>query len=271
VATSKKLGDDEVEEEVEGTFDHSVGEGQERLHRSLRVMLTTGFLGGIEIGFGVLAYLSVYEATGSPFLGAIAFSIGFVALYLAHSELFTEGFFYPIMAIFAGRGSVLQLARLWGLTLLANLAGGWVLMWLVVWAFPKLHPTMATKALEFVEAPLGLESIALALLGGGAITLMTRMKAGSTSQVATLAASLAGAFLLIGLGLFHSILDSVIIFGALHSGAEGVTYGNWLAWFWYVTLANVVGGLALVTAPRIVRSSALVTGGSEGTGGSRGR
>ncbi|MGB7448431.1 MAG: formate/nitrite transporter family protein [Ornithinimicrobium sp.] len=271
MATSKKLGDDEVEEEVEGTFDHSVGEGQERLHRSLRVMLTTGFLGGIEIGFGVLAYLSVYDATGNPFLGSIAFSIGFAALYLAHSELFTEGFFYPIVAIFAGQGSVLQLARLWGLTLLANLAGGWVLMWLVVWGFPKLHPTIATKSLEFVEAPLGVESIALALLGGGAITLMTRMKAGSTSQVATLAASLAGAFLLIGLGLFHSILDSIIIFGALHSGAEGVTYGNWLAWFWYVTLANVIGGLALVTAPRLVRSSALVTGGSDSSRGSRAR
>lgn len=62
------------------------------------------------------------------------------------------------------------------------------------------------------------------------------------------------------MGLFHSILDSIIIFGALHSGAEGVSYLNWLAWYWYVALANVVGGLALVTLPRLVRSSALITG-----------
>lgn len=147
-------------------------------------MLTTGFAGGIEIGFGVLAYLSVYEAAKSPFLAAIAFSIGFAGLYLAHSELFTEGFYYPIVTIFAGHGSVLQLLRLWGLTMVFNLAGGWTLMWLVVAAFPKLHATIATKSLEFVDAPLNWESIALALLGGGAITLMTRMKAGSTSQVA---------------------------------------------------------------------------------------
>ncbi|MGB3828648.1 MAG: formate/nitrite transporter family protein [Ornithinimicrobium sp.] len=252
------LGDDEVEEEVESTFDSSAAEGTERLHRSTRVMLTTGFLGGVEIGFGVLAYLMVYKETDNPFLGALAFSIGFAALYLAHSELFTEGFYYPIVAIFAGHGSVQQLMRLWGLTLLSNLAGGWVLMWIVVAAFPDLHATFATEALLFVQAPLDWQSIALALLGGGAITLMTRMQAGSSSQVATLAAALAGAFLLVGLGLFHSILDSVIIFGALHSGAEGVTYLNWLAWFWYVALANVVGGLALVTLPRLVRSSALV-------------
>ncbi|MGB5952618.1 MAG: formate/nitrite transporter family protein [Ornithinimicrobium sp.] len=258
MARSRDLSSDEVEEEVEGTFDHSVKEGSERLHRSTRVMLTTGFAGGVEIGFGVVAYLTVYAETGSSLLGAIAFSIGFAALYLAHSELFTEGFYYPIVAIFAGEGSVLQLLRMWGLTLLANLLGGWVLMWLVVAAFPKLDATFATKALEFVDAPLNWQSIALALLGGAAITLMTRMQAGSDSQVATLAAALAGAFLLIGLGLFHSILDSVIIFGALHSGAEGVSYLNWLAWFWYVIIANVVGGLLLVTVPRLVRSSQLV-------------
>lgn len=258
VATINDLGDDEVEEEVEHTFDKSSAEGAERLNRSTRVALTTGFAGGIEIGFGVLAYLAVYKETDSPFLGAIAFSIGFAALYLAHSELFTEGFYYPIVAIFAGRGSVLQLLRLWGLTLAANLAGGWALMWLVVLAFPDLHATFAEEALHFVEAPLDWQSIALAVLGGGAITLMTRMQAGSDSQVATLAAALAGAFLLVGLGLFHSVLDSIIIFGALHTGAEGVTYLNWLAWFWYVALANVIGGLVLVTLPRLVRSSALV-------------
>lgn len=258
MANARDLSSDEVEEEVTGTFQHSVHEGSERLHRSTRVMLTTGFAGGVEIGFGVVAYLTVYAETGSSFLGAIAFSIGFAALYLAHSELFTEGFYYPIVAIFAGEGSLLQLARLWGLTLLANLAGGWVLMWVVVAAFPELHATFAEKSLEFVLAPLDWKSIALALLGGAAITLMTRMQAGSESQVATLAAALAGAFLLIGLELFHSILDSVIIFGALHSGAEGVSYLNWLAWFWYVTIANVVGGLLLVTVPRLVRSSQLV-------------
>ncbi|MGB3184572.1 MAG: formate/nitrite transporter family protein [Ornithinimicrobium sp.] len=258
MASSRDLSDDDVEEEVTGTFEHSVHEGSERLHRTTRVMLTTGFAGGVEIGFGVLAYLSVYAETGSSFLGAIAFSIGFAALYLAHSELFTEGFYYPIVAIFAGEGSVLQLLRLWGLTLLANLAGGWVLMWVVVTAFPILHATFEEKALSFVLAPLDWRTICLALLGGAAITLMTRMQAGSDSQVATLAAALAGAFLLIGLGLFHSILDSIIIFGALHSGAEQVTYLNWLAWFWYVAIANVVGGLLLVTVPRLVRSSQLV-------------
>jgi formate/nitrite transporter FocA (FNT family) len=70
-------------------------------------------------------------------------------------------------------------------------------------------------------------------------------------------AAVAGAFLLAGLGLFHSILDSLIIFGALHAGAP-FGYGDWLAWFWYTTLLNVVGGLVVVTLLRLVRSKELI-------------
>lgn len=253
----KASANHEVDEEVQGSFGPTVEEGRERLHRSQRVLFTTGLLGGIEIGFGVVAYLTVLHKTGSPLLGALAFSIGFMALYLAHSELFTEGFFYPIMAIFAGRGTMVQLLRLWTFTLVTNLLGGWLLMWLVVGALPDLHATIIEEALHYVQTPLGWESICLALLGGGAITLMTRMQSGSSSEAATLAASVAGAVLLVGVGLFHSILDSVIIFGALHLGADGVSYMGWLQWFWYVALANVVGGLVLVTLPRLLRTSQL--------------
>lgn len=262
-ATTEKGDNDshhEVDEEVESSYDASTAEGRKRLQRSVRVMLMTGLLGGIELSFGVLAYLTVLHETDSKLLGALAFSIGFIALYLAHSELFTEGFFFPIMAIFAGEGTILQLLRLWGITLASNLAGGWLLMWLAVTALPSLHEVIAEEALHYVEAPFGWQSIALALLGGAAITLMTRMKTGSGSDVATLAASLGGAFLLVGVGLFHSILDSIIIFGAIHLGADGVSYANWFSWFWYIALANVVGGLLLVTLPRVIRSSQLRTG-----------
>ena len=69
--------------------------------------------------------------------------IGLVALFLAHGELFTEGFLLPVMALFAGRGTPLQLVRLWGVTLLTNLAGGWVFMWLVARAFPEFEEVLA--------------------------------------------------------------------------------------------------------------------------------
>src|SRR3954462_9284712 len=96
----------------------------------------------------------------------------------------------------AGRESVRQLGKLWAGTLGANLVGGWLVMWVVMRAFPELRATTVQSATHFVDAPLDLQSAALAFLAGIAITLMTRMQHGTTSDPAKLAAAVAGAFLL---------------------------------------------------------------------------
>jgi formate/nitrite transporter FocA (FNT family) len=138
-----------------------------------------------------------------------------------------------------------------------NLIGGWLVMWMIIQAFPKLHPTVIESAHHFLDPPLGVRTMCLALLGGAAITLMTRMQAPSRSEVSAIAASIVGAYLLSALSLFHSVLDSLIIFGAIHAGAERIGYVDWLAWVWWVAPLNVIGGLLLVTAPRLIRSSQL--------------
>ena len=130
-------------------------------------------------------------------------------------------------------------------------------MWLVVRALPELGATAVESATTFVDAPLNLQSACLAVLAGSFITLMTRMQHGADSEVGKVAAALAGAFLLAGLVLFHSILDSLIIFGALHTGAP-FGYFDWLSWFWYTALLNMAGGLLVVTFLRLLRSKQLI-------------
>ena len=105
--------------------------------RPLLPLLATGLLGGIDVGVGVLACLVVDHATGQPLLGALAFTVGFIALLLARSELFTEGFLVPVTAVVAKRASWPQLGKLWGGTLVANLVGGWLVTWLIMRAFPQ--------------------------------------------------------------------------------------------------------------------------------------
>src|SRR3984885_14683259 len=117
-------GPDRREPEVEEAFDRLVSEGSDRLARPLVPLLATGFLGGIDVGIGVLAYLVVDHETGQPLLAAAVFPIGFIALLLARSELFTENFLVPVTARVAGRGSWFELARLWLVKLGANLVGG---------------------------------------------------------------------------------------------------------------------------------------------------
>lgn len=252
----RELGDSDspLEDELEDAFNRMIGEGTQRLHRPWREVLTTGFFGGTEVAMGVLAYLSVLNATHDPLLAGLAFSIGFLALLLGRSELFTEGFLVPVTTVVAKRASVRQLLKLWSGTLVANLVGGWLIMWLVMTAFPKLHAQTIESAQHYVDAPLGAETVALGLLGGMAITLMTRMQHGTDSVPGKIAAAVAGAFLLAGLQMFHSILDSLLIFGALIAGGTPFGYLDWLAWFGYTAPANVVGGLLLVTMLRLIRS-----------------
>jgi len=255
----QELGDSEgpAEDQLQEAFDTIVSEGAQRLHRTWREVLTTGLAGGIEVATGVLLLFAVYAETRSHLLAGLAFSVGFIALVLARSELFTEGFLVPVTAVVAGRASVPQLGKLWAGTLLGNLVGGWLFMWLVVRAFPELRATAIESATHFVDAPLTLQSASLAFLAGIVITLMTRMQHGTTSDPAKIAAAVAGALVLAGLQLFHSILDSLIVFAALHAGAP-FGYGDWLAWFWYTTLLNMAGGLLVVTLLRLVRSKDMI-------------
>jgi formate/nitrite transporter FocA (FNT family) len=255
----RELGETDapVEDELKDSFDKTVEEGAERLHRTLRNVLVTGAFGGFEIGLGIMAYLAVLHETGDHLLAGVAFSVGLVALLLAHSELFTENFLIPVAAVAAKEGSVLQLAKLWGGTLVANLAAGWIFVWIVMQAFPQWSATVSESAHHYVDAPFSLQVVALAVLGGSTITLMSRMQQGTENDVARIVATVIGGFLLAGLQLFHSILDSLLIFAAIHSGAD-ITYGQWLGWFGYTLLFNMVGGLLLVTLLRLVRTKELL-------------
>lgn len=137
----RQLGDSDapLEDEIVESFDR-IDEGAERLARSWTNVLVTGTFGGLEVGLGVMAYLAVLHETGSHLLVGLAFGIGFIALLLAKSELYTEGFLVPITAVVAIEASIGQLMKLWSGTLVMNLVGGWLFMWLVVKTDLRCHP-----------------------------------------------------------------------------------------------------------------------------------
>src|SRR5689334_7223244 len=113
---------DVAQQDSEQTFDRLVDEGEQRLGRTWTGLSATAVLGGIDIGAGALALLIVEHETGSVVLGGLAFSIGFIALTLAHSELFTEGFLIPVAAVVARKSTVPALPRLLGMSIVGNLA-----------------------------------------------------------------------------------------------------------------------------------------------------
>jgi formate/nitrite transporter FocA (FNT family) len=244
--------DDDDGSGLRSAFDRTVAEGEERLNRTWPGLLATGVGGGIDVGFGLFALLLVKEATGNELLGALAFGIGFIALTLANSELFTENYLVPVAALVAGRASPWKLVRLWGGTLVLNLAGGWILTGLIMSGFPKLHQTAVEVARHYPEIGTGWRSFAGAILGGAIITLMTWLERSTPSVPAKLVAAVSAAFLLAAAPLNHVIVVSLEMFAALQAHAP-FGYLDWLvAAAWY-TLGNMIGGMLLVTSLRLTQ------------------
>ena len=243
----------EPEQEIEEAFDRLVDEGATRLARPWPTLLATGLLGGIDVGTGVLAYLVVLHQTGSQLLAGLAFSIGFVALLLARSELFTENFLVPVTAVVAARNTVRSLLRLWGATLALNLVGGWLFAWLLVRAFPDLLDTARAAGTHYGQLGINLRSLALAVLAGAVITLMTRMQQATDNLGVQLVPAVLFGALLAGAGLFHSVLDSLLMFTALHAGGVPFGYADWAGALAWSVFGNVLGGVGLVTFIRLVR------------------
>jgi formate-nitrite transporter family protein len=252
VSDASEETQERTDPEIHDAFDRLVSEGSTRLGRAWAPLLTTGLVGGIDVGTGVFAYLVVLEQTGSKLLAGLAFSVGFVALLLASGELFTENFLVPVTAVVAGRSSPAMLARLWLTTLAMNLIGCWAMAWLIVTARPDLKGVIQETGSHYAKLGVNVHSLALAVIAGLVITLMTRMQHATESLGVQLVPAILFGALLAGGQLFHSILDSQFMFAALH-GSASFGYADWFRALCWSVLGNVIGGVGLVTFLRLAR------------------
>ena len=243
------------EPELEETFDRLVAEGHTRLDRPLLPLVVTGLVGGVDVGVGVLMYLVVDAKTDNELVASLAFTIGFVALLLANSELFTENFLVPVISVVAKVGTVSQLIRLWGVTLLANLVAGFAMAGMIVVALPEVHDAAVKAGSHYAHLGISWRSFFLAVLAGAVITLLTRMQHATEDLGPQLVAAVLMSFVLVGAQLFHSVLDSILMFCGLLTGKADYTYLDWLGALGWSAFGNLVGGLVLVTSARLLRVS----------------
>ena len=241
--------------ELEEAFERLTQEGAERLDRPLLPLAATGFLGGVDVGVGVLAFLVVLAETDSHLLASLAFTVGFAALLMAKSELFTENFLVPVTSVVAKCGTWTQLLRLWGVTLVANLVGGFVMAAMIVVALPSVRETAVTTGSHFAHLGLGFESFFLAVLAGAVITLMTRMQQATDHLGVKLVPAVMMSFVLVAAELFHCILDSIMMFAGLLAGGADYGWLDWLGALGWSATGNLVGGIVLVTGARLLRNS----------------
>jgi len=241
------------EQEVEDTLERTVLEGRRRMNRGWAALIATGLVGGIDVATGVMAMLVVEAKTGDKLLAGLAFSVGFIALTLARSELFTEDFLVPVSAVVARQSQLRSLMRLWMVTAAANLVGGWVFTYLVVTGFPEVAKPAVESGQHYIALGIGWRAFSLALLGGAVITLMTWMQHSTESMGVKIIPAVTTGFLLAGLQLNHAIVNSLLIFSGLHTHHAPYGYLDWAQTAGWAALGNMIGGVALVTLLRMLQ------------------
>ena len=238
-------------------YDRALREGERRLSMPLLEQVSTGFIAGVTVVFGVVA-LGMARALVEPSLGvgpgklagALAFAIGLVFLVVGRSELFTENFFDPVAAAIdrRRRSTWSDLARLWLVVLALNLVGGAVMtaIFAVEGTLPaEAHATLATVADE-IAAKSGLATFTRGIAAGTLLTLLSYLLHAVDSVGSRIAlAYLVGFFL--ALGPFDHVVVSALhlLFGVWLEDSVG--YGDIAVNLALAGSGNVVGGVLLMT------------------------
>ncbi|MCX2924439.1 formate/nitrite transporter family protein [Streptomyces sp. NEAU-W12] len=232
-------------------------EGERRLAMPLLEKTSTGFIAGITIVFGIVAFAMAEELArprlGSALahlIGALAFGIGVVFVVVGRSELFTENFFGPVAAAIGRhqRSAWIQLGRLWGVVLVLNLVGGAVMA--AIFSVEGTLPTGAHHALAEAAREISTKSclatFTRGLAAGTLLTLLSYLLHAAESTGSRIILAYAVGFFL-ALGPFDHVVVSGLhlLFGAWLGNT--VSYTDVGSNLLLAGAGNLAGGLLLMT------------------------
>ncbi|MBS1303448.1 formate/nitrite transporter family protein [Loktanella sp. SALINAS62] len=237
-------------------FEKAAKEGERRLNQKLLELLSTGFIAGFTIVFGIIA-LAIVEALAKPalgdlskLLGALAFGIGLPFLILGRAELFSENFFDPIAAAFRSKvgGMTQKILRLWVLTLILNLVGGGILVLVVSvdGALPPGAHAALKRVAEEIANRSSLATLMRAIIGGALVALLSYLVIACRDSTARiLLAYVTG--VLLALGPFeHGVVTMLHLSFGVSFQAE-ITWIDIARIFGISIVGNLLGGVGLVT------------------------
>lgn len=246
----------------EEIWEDSLDEGERRLQRNNVGLIATGFAGGVEVAFGLLAVTVVSGAVAtfagvqpSHVAGALFFGIAFVLITLGRAELFTENFFIPVSAVYAKRAPLSALVRMWGFTLVFNLVGLGAFL-----ALLSIHGVLKPETIK-AAGPLAdtfgnralLPAFISAIVAGTVMTLFTWVVAAAESASARVLVSLMVGFLLVAPSLNHAVVGfGEMLFGLL-TNTTTATFGDLCGNLGVSIVGNLIGGVGLVFATRIAQ------------------
>lgn len=258
--TSPDLTEEEIEKarqetplNADITFEVIRRRGEEELARPVAALFFSGLAAGLSMGFSLLAegFLHTFlpEASWTPLISKLGYSVGFLMVILGSQQLFTENTLTAIIPLLARRSrrALLDVAQLWTVVLIANLLGAVIFAWGIARTTvldPAAHDSLTAIGRVAADGTT-LQLIFQGIMAGWLIALMVWMlpatQGGKTVIIVLMT-------YLIGLGGFpHIIAGSVeVLYAVVHDGVPWSRY--LLHWGPATLLGNVIGGVALVSA-----------------------
>ena len=225
-------------------------DASDELERTPSALAFSGLFAGFTIGASALAYATalVFLDGGSAlFVAALVYPIGYIGAILGRAQLFTENTLFPVLLSMGDRSYVRGTARLWGIVIVANLAGA------VLFALVAVKTSALPEGVPERIRSLGDEAVSrdvwqtlwAAVLAGWLLALVAWLVEAVNSPL--------GAFvvvwaltLLVGLAkLDHSVATAVEAWAAVLEGETD--FWPALAWQGTTILGNALGGVFIVT------------------------
>ncbi len=230
-------------------------EGQKVYQRSTSSILLSSLTAGLEIGFSYLLMCSLFYFYSDSIPKASLFKIlafvyplGFILVVLGQSILFTEQTSLLTLPVLNRQRSLWSLLRLWGLVILGNLIGGYLIGLVLMWIGPKLEIFDLETVRAIGEHVASYESgviLVSAILAGWMMGLLSWLITSSKDTISRIFIIFIITATMAFTGLHHSIIGNIEIFTAMVAGSE-VTFTEYLRVQSLALLGNATGGAFFV-------------------------
>lgn len=230
-------------------------EGQETYDKNPVSILLSSLTAGLEIGFSFLLICTLnYFLQGKIAqdsiikLQSLVYPVGFIMIILGQSILFTEQTSLLTLPVLNNKRSVGSLLRLWGLVILGNLIGGYLIAFLLVWFGPQLElfdlATIERVAVHVTgHGPWVI--LVSSILAGWLMGLLSWLVAASKDTLSRIFIIYLITAVLSFAGLHHSIVGNVEIFAGL-VGTATINFTQYLSFIALALFGNALGGFVFV-------------------------
>lgn len=228
-------------------------EGVTELKRSTHQLFWSGLAAGLSMAFSFItqALIAYYlpDAEWTHLISKIGYTIGFLIVILGRQQLFTENTLTVILPLLQQKNisTLLNVLRLWGIVLLANIIGSVILI-LMITISPVFEPIVHHHLLMIGREALQPNAIKTfwgGILAGYLIAVMVWIL--PAAQSARFFVILLITYVIGLKGFSHIIAGTSETLYLVFSGDASIL--QFLHYFFFPTLlGNIVGGVSLVAA-----------------------